>query len=433
MTPGIFALSSGFGAAGVAVIRVSGSDLRSGLLAHILPNAAAIKARYAHYAALHDPAAGTRIDQALVLYFPAPRSFTGEDVVELHTHGSLAVKRHLFAVLQALGFRQAQPGEFTRRAVLNGKMSLVQAEALLTLVHAETRAQKDFALQQLHSQDYQLYYAWQRTLLTEIALLEARLDFTEDTADQLAGPIDLRNLQDLCATLGSFLAANNNLQVLNDGYKIAIIGAPNVGKSSLLNALSRADTALVSDLAGTTRDVVSVTLDLQGVPVVLSDTAGLRHGGDELELLGQAKARHAAHTADLVLYLTDAHTSMPDLLTTGPRLLVLNKLDLGDDDRAFDVKISCRTGAGMPQLISLLTAAVTGALPDLNAKLLMNQRQRTWLTQAHAHLTQALTEPAAELMIQQLRSALTALSSITGSQLNDAVFDEIFARFCIGK
>ncbi|MBM3557629.1 MAG: tRNA uridine-5-carboxymethylaminomethyl(34) synthesis GTPase MnmE, partial [Alphaproteobacteria bacterium] len=301
----IFALSSGRGAAGVAVIRVSGPDSGNaitGLTGREVP-----KAREAALRRLVNPGTGTVLDQAMVVWFPGPASFTGEDSAEFHVHGGRAV---VAAVLEALGeqpgLRPAQPGEFTRRAVFNGKMDLTAAEGIADLVAAETEAQRRQALRQAGGELAAIYGAWREALLALRAEIEALIDFPdEDLPEGLEAQLRER-LGKLRAAMGSHLAKANAGERVREGFHVAILGPPNVGKSSLINSLAKRGVAIVSDIPGTTRDVLEVHLDLDGLPVVVSDTAGIRETQEAIEMEGVARARARAESADFRVVLCDS-------------------------------------------------------------------------------------------------------------------------------
>jgi len=331
----IFALSSAPGRAGVAVIRISGPAAGTVLdtLAAPRPEPRSAKIRY-----LRRPETGEILDQALVLWFPAPRSFTGEDVAELHVHGGRAVVQ---AVLRAIGdipgCRLAEPGEFARRAFENGKLDLTMAEGLADLIDAETEAQRKQALRQAGGALANLYDGWRNSLIEALALVEAAIDFSDEgdvgseTYDQA-----VRVVRDLEAAIRRHLADGRRGEILREGFNVVLAGPPNVGKSSLLNALARREAAIVSEEAGTTRDVIEVRLDLEGLPIVVGDTAGIREATGAVEREGIRRTLARTREADLVLWLMDASAPDPNLpseLTdlAGRTLWVLNKIDLCPD------------------------------------------------------------------------------------------------------
>ena len=338
-TDTIYALATAAGRAGVAVFRVSGTAAREALT-RLCPKHPLPAPRQAVLRALHHPATGDVIDHALVLSFPAPHSFTGEDVVELHTHGGRAVTQ---SVAEALGslphFRLAEAGEFTRRAFENGRMDLTEAEAIADLVHAETEAQRRQALRQMEGSLGNLYTGWRGKLARILAVMEAAIDFADEELPPDIAEQPLRDLRDLEKEIGAHLDDNHRGERLRDGLSIAILGAPNAGKSSLLNALARRDAAIVSSTAGTTRDVIEVHLDLGGYPVMIADTAGLRESADAIEKIGIGRALERAEQADMKLLVFDG-TSWPVMDEATQRLMddsavvVVNKVDRIEGQKA---------------------------------------------------------------------------------------------------
>ena len=415
---------------------------------------------------------GKRIDRALLLFFAAPASFTGEDMVEFQIHGGRAVAAHLGRALAALGATAAAPGEFTRRAFENGKLDLTQAEAIADLTAAETEAQAAQALDQANGALLTLYEGWRARLVAVLALMEASLDFPdEDLPATLLTPVE-REAESLAAEISLHLADVRRGARLRDGITIAVLGAPNAGKSSLVNALSERAAAIVSPIPGTTRDVIEVPLDLGGYPVILIDTAGLRDSADPVETEGIARARARAAEADLKLLVFDAST-VPDAetqaLIDGNAIVVQNKCDLlnvvipdegghaagpgsmakpGDpfalrtggymdpdllqDDR-IKISISTLTGNGIPALLKniigrLHTLAGATARPAPT-----RERHRAHLAGAKAALLAYPLAPTPDLAAEELRRAATALGRLTGRIDSEELLDRIFRDFCIGK
>jgi tRNA modification GTPase len=441
MKPGtIVALASGAGRAGIAVIRVSGPEAGSvlGALAGRLPTP-----RVATLATFSDIAGG-ELDQGLALWFPAPASFTGEDVAELHIHGGPAVIEALIGACLAAGARLAEPGEFTRRAFENGKLDLAEAEGLADLVDAETEGQRRQALRQAKGALSALYEGWRARLIEAAALIEAEIDFPDEDLPgalaQRAGPI----LQALAADMGRHLADAHRGERIRDGYRVAIIGPPNAGKSSLLNALARREAAIVSELPGTTRDVVEVRLVMGGFPVWIADTAGLREAADAIEAEGVRRALARAEEADLRVVLVEGEAVVPDEARAAlcpDDLLIRTKLDLHRQpdapSRAAErvLWISVRTGEGMAELEALLMSRVTQALAGEEAPALTRARHRRLVSEAREALAQAVaTLPTgAELAAEDARRAAMSLSRLTGRIDVEHLLDEIFSSFCIGK
>jgi tRNA modification GTPase len=430
--PTIVALSSGAGRAGVAVVRVSGERTRFALETIA---GAAPEARKAAYRALRDRD-GAVIDHGLVLFFPAPASFTGEDVAEFHVHGSRAVLSRLLSVLTALsGLRLAEAGEFTRRAFEAGKLDLAAVEGLADLIDSETEWQRKQALRQMEGALGQAAGEWRRALVKAMTLLEAEIDFSDEgdvggplIAEAAAGAQEV--LVGLQVALGSFAAGER----VREGFVVVLAGPPNAGKSSLLNALARRDVAIVSPIAGTTRDAIEVRLDLGGIPVVLVDTAGLRDSGDEIEAEGVRRARQRAAHADLVLRLRspDSEPERHDIGTT--EIGVATKLDLGGSANLGEVGVSTVSGAGLPELIELIASRL-GKLGQAEPALVTRERQRVAVADAAAAIERAIRLPheQAELIAEELRLAVRALERLIGKVDVEDVLDSLFSGFCIGK
>lgn len=381
---------------------------------------------------------GAPLDDALVLWFPAPSSVTGEDVAEFHVHGGRAVVAGVLTALAMWGeARPAEPGEFTRRAFENGKLDLTQAEAIADLVDADTAAQRRQALRQLGGELGRLYEAWRGELIGALAYLEAHLDFPdEDLPDTLPQEVD-RAIQPLMAAMESHLADHARGERIREGFHVAVVGPPNVGKSSLINALARRDVAIVSPWPGTTRDVIHVPLDLGGYAVVLSDTAGLRETENEIEQEGIHRARREARLADLVLRVRDPTSIAEGPASLGwtdvPRLDVLNKSDLGGSVFPGEIAVSARTGAGLPALVAALAEAATGGSSAEGAPTLTRARHRAAVSDALMALQRASRATAADLQAEDLRMAARALGRITGRVGVEDVLDVVFTSFCLGK
>ncbi|MCJ7597995.1 MAG: tRNA uridine-5-carboxymethylaminomethyl(34) synthesis GTPase MnmE [Methyloceanibacter sp.] len=433
----ICAQASGAGCAAIAVIRISGPATGEVLRALCgLP-----EARHASLRALRDPRTETALDRGLVLWFPAPASFTGEDMAELHVHGGRAVVASVLdAVLSIDGVRLAEPGEFASRAFENGKLDLTEVEGLADLINAETEAQARQALAQAGGSLRTLYEAWRAQLLRAQALTEAGLDFADeaDVTAQVATGADAI-VAELIGQVTPHLADRRG-ERLRDGFRVVIVGAPNAGKSSLLNALARGDVAIVSEEAGTTRDIIEVHLDLDGLPVILTDTAGLREAGGKIEVEGIRRALARAQAADLVLWLIDAKkpvSAPPEPLTRGqvPFLPVRNKIDLAPVSAAEGVSLSAKTGEGIDTLVAELKTRAREALAaGSESPVVSRARHRAELEAALAALRRSL-EPglAAELKAEELRAASLHLGRLTGSVDVEEVLGAIFSEFCIGK
>lgn len=446
----VFALASAPGRAGIAVIRLSGPDagtalrtLAPGLTALPLPRLATRASLYAPESSLGGPA--ERIDDALVLWFPGPGSFTGEDVVEFHVHGGHAVLDALMTSLSGLrGLRPAGPGDFSRRAFENGKMDLTAVEAIADLVDAETAAQRRQALGQMGGALARLYDGWRERLVKALAFAEASIDFAEeDIPDDLVRQ-SVAAVAALAAEIETYLADDGVGERIRDGFRIALTGAPNVGKSSLMNALAKRDVAIVSEVAGTTRDVIEVPLDLGGYAAVLIDTAGLRDSVDAIEQEGVRRARAQAAAADLRILLLDATALPDDMPTEAGTLVVVNKMDLMSSSEVKGLPLaalplSILTGDGLATLIADMTAYI-GSLTATRAGSgapLTRARHRHALEICVAALNRALagfdSGVDAEMIAEDLRVGAQALGSITGRVDVEELLDRIFRDFCIGK
>lgn len=427
----IFALASGAGRAAVAVMRVSGPAAGTALeaLAGRLPTPRMASLRRLRHG-------GVVLDQALVLWFPGPASYTGEDSAELHLHGGPAVVAAVADALVALGLHPAEPGEFTRRAFLNGKLDLTAAEGIADLIAAETEAQRRQALRQAEGGLAARHAAWAARLTRLLARQEAFIEFEEE---DLPSDLDAQVTADAMALreeMAALLAEAPRGERLREGVAVAILGAPNAGKSSLLNALAEREAAIVSARAGTTRDVVEVRLELGGVPVTLADTAGLRETADEIEAEGVRRALARAEAADLRLlaFASDAAPDAATLALQGPNaIMVATKADLGGVLLSGALAVSAYTGAGLPALRAALEAAVRDRAGLSEAAGLTRPRHRAALGEAVEWLDRLPLEPMPELRAEALRGALRGLSRLTGRVDVERVLDLVFGEFCIGK
>jgi len=409
----------------VAVVRLSGPGaLAAGsALAGGLP-----EMRRAGLRTLRDPV-GAPIDRALVIAFPGPRSFTGEDVVELHVHGGPAVVAALLRVLgERRGLRLAEPGEFSRRAFDNGRLDLSQAEGLSDLIAAQTEAQRVQALAQAGGRLRDRVEGWRAAIVRLMAEAEADLDFSDE--GDVNSARDAALLMRLRSEIEGALARASVGERVRDGFVIAVVGAPNVGKSSLVNALAGRDVAIVSEVAGTTRDVIEVALDLCGVPVTLIDTAGLRDSDDPVEAEGIRRARLRAASADLVLHVVDR------LPADALGQIVVNRIDESGHapgSREGILHVSARTGAGFDALEGWLADWAVRQVPTGDPPLIVRQRQRLALARALDALLEADSEQDPVLYAEALRLSARALGEVTGRVGVEDVLSDIFGRFCIGK
>jgi len=435
-TDTIYALGSGAGRAGVAVIRVSGPSAERVLkqLTGRVP-----QPRRANLAILKD-GSGAPIDRALVLWFPAPASFTGEDVAELHVHGGRAVIAATLAALAAVpGCRPAVAGEFTRRAFANAKLDLTAVEGLGDLIAADTEAQRRFALRVAEGEHRARYDEIHAAILSGLALIEATIDFADEDIDLDAVLSKARDeAVSIRQRIDAVLAAGVAGERLRDGVQVVIAGRPNAGKSTLLNRLARRDVAIVSPEAGTTRDTIEVHLDLGGYPVTLVDTAGLRASGDIIEREGVRRAEARAASADLILSLVAP--DVPEAALPGaqaPIWRIATKADLGDVDSQAEHRLSAETGVGIDVLLAALgrfAAETIGA--DSDAPVIARERHRASLAEAATEIDSALQRwqsAPVEIVAEHMRRAGVAIGRITGRIDVEDVLEVIFARFCIGK
>ncbi|WP_439636060.1 tRNA uridine-5-carboxymethylaminomethyl(34) synthesis GTPase MnmE [Oceanicaulis sp.] len=443
MTETIFALASGPGRSGVAVIRLSGT--RTGEILDAVAGLPRPKPRLAALRAFRSDS-GAVIDQGLALWFEGPASFTGEDCAEFHVHGGSAVIEALASRLTQLGARHAEAGEFTRRAFQNGKMDLTEAEGLADLIDAETEGQREQALSQMTGALRSLYEDWREQLISVLAAIEGEVDFPDeedvpDTLSDTAGP----PLEALSQALAQHLDDGRRGERVREGFSIALIGEPNAGKSTLLNALARRDAAIVTDIPGTTRDVVEVRLVLGGFPVIIADTAGLRDAADQVEAEGVIRALKRAESADLRLGVVDvSRETFPDKLleTLRPNdALILNKMDQGQTLHLSDelgmtrFKLCAKSGEGLPALEGWLERLVVERLSRREAPALSRARHRQAVERALDHLNAARGQlsRAPELAASDVHLAIRALESLTGRIDVEDVLDRVFSQFCIGK
>ncbi|WP_169566598.1 tRNA uridine-5-carboxymethylaminomethyl(34) synthesis GTPase MnmE [Sneathiella limimaris] len=438
----IFALASGRGRAGVSVIRISGPSAFTALEKLTKKTLPAI--RMASVREIWSLDGSYLIDEALVLLFKGPESFTGEDVVEIHLHGGPALVTALFDNLSGLeDFRPADPGEFTRRAFENGKLDLTEAEGIGDLVNAETHAQHQQALRQMRGELGAIYTAWREELIQSLAHLEADIDFPdEDLPEGVASAIRPK-IDRLKGEMKQHLADGHRGEKIREGLDVVILGAPNIGKSSLLNKLARKEAAIVSEQAGTTRDIVEVHLDLAGYPVTIADTAGIRDATDLVEREGVRRARARAEAADILIFMTeaamgsDAPVEFSDLMTD-ESYRIYNKADLGaqkpgptDHPRHF--YLSVKTEEGLDLFLQQLEEDVVNRLDVSGAPSLTRLRHRQSLEDCIEALDRFDQAPDPELAAEDVRLAVRALGRITGRVDVEDILDVVFGDFCIGK
>lgn len=423
----IFALATARGRAGIAVIRISGGAAAraAGQLMGDVPAARGVRR-------LVDPD-GILLDEALVLFFPAGHSFTGEDVVELHLHGSPAI---IAAVLRVLGddpdLRPAEAGEFTRRALDNGRLDLAQVEGLADLIDAETEGQRRQALRVFSGALGEIVERWRSMLIRAAALLEATIDFADEDVPVDVSPEVTTLLRSVIAEMRKEVAGVRLAERVRDGFEVAIIGAPNVGKSTLLNRLAGREVAITSEVAGTTRDVIEVRLDLDGIPVTVLDTAGLRDTDDIVEGIGVQRARERAQQADIRVHMMlDADNLQQDMDNGDIYVRAKSDVSIGDG-----LAVSGKTGDGVDQLINIIGDMLGDKVASIGVA--VRERHKVAVDQALTYLDAALVLLAdevntADLIAEELRSATRAVDSLVGRVDVEHLLDEIFSSFCIGK
>ena len=443
-TTTICALASALGQGGIGIVRISGPrsiDIAQKILGH-MP-----KPRYAHYGSFFD-ADGVEIDKGVALFFPGPNSFTGEDVVELQGHGGLLVMRSLLDTAMTLGASAAEPGEFSKRAFLNGKMDLVQAEAVADIIEASSKQSAQSALRSLSGEFSNQLNKLTQALIELRVFVEATIDFSDEEIDFLASGEVKQKIRAIESDIQAILSSAQQGAILREGLNVAIAGKPNAGKSSLLNALTQDQSAIVTDIAGTTRDVLKETITIDGMPLNIIDTAGLHVSQDKVEQEGIKRARSEIERADVVLMVFDAQEQSPDLsiLPTGldnkPILLIKNKVDLTGDsvriertqDRA-QLSLSAKNSEGIALLRKELVSIA--GLSDTGEGVLLARRRHIIALEAALESTQnaieQLDNSASELLAEDLRQAAQDLGSITGEFSSDDLLGEIFSSFCIGK
>ncbi|GLS86253.1 tRNA modification GTPase MnmE [Cypionkella aquatica] len=427
----IFALASARGKAGVAVVRLSGP------MAHAAVEQLCVLPPVRQAALRRLVWQGAVLDEALVLLFAHGASFTGEISAELHLHGSTAVVARILQVLAAMdGLRLAEAGEFTRRALENGRLDLAQVEGLADLIDAETEAQRKQAMRVLSGDLGRRVEAWRLDLVRAAALIEATIDFADEEVPVDVTPEVRLLLDGLLRQLKAELAGAGAAERIRDGFEVAIVGAPNAGKSTLLNVLAGREAAITSEIAGTTRDVIEVRMDIAGLSVTLLDTAGLRQSDDVVERIGVDRALARARLADLRIFLRAEPEEILMLVPEADDLVLLGKADKRTDAAGLGQMVSGKTGAGVDALIAAIAARLEGRAAS--AGLLIRERQRIAMERAVAGLESAVGRLARavampELVAADLRGSMRALEAMVGRIDVENLLDEIFASFCIGK
>lgn len=442
----IYALSTVYGKSGVAVIRISGTNAMAAIQKLTNLNINEIKPRFAYFTTLYTLKTKEPLDKVLLLYFKAPHSFSGEDIVEIHCHGSKAV---LSSVLENLSqiddFRLAEPGEFSKRAFYNQKMDLTEAEGLADLIDAETFEQQKQALRQMSGNLKTLYTSWRERLLEIEAHLEAYIDFPEENIPDSVTENILNAVFKLKTDIKNHLSSTTGGERLREGFRVVITGPTNAGKSSLINAVVQRQAVIVSDIAGTTRDAIDVHLDISGYPVILTDTAGLRESTDFIEKQGINIARQKIEEADFILALFDASKDTPDVFSDLKKqhknnlLLVANKADRLTSEQAQNLKgqgcfvLSAKTNEGIPELFDALKEHIQNNIGSNSGLLITRARYREALSECLENLEAFNFYKEIELSAEDIRLAARAIGKITGQIETSEILDKIFGSFCIGK
>lgn len=429
----IFALSSGHGKSGVAVIRVSGDDLYTLFLR--ITNRKTADTRHAYFANMFD-INGEIIDQIIATYFSAPASFTGTDIIEIYSHGAPAVIDKIFDYLSKIGARMANPGEFSRRAFYNGKMDLADVDGLAALLDAQTDAQRKSALSSMMGGDSKIYDNWRKQMIEISAYAAAMLDYAEDELPANIEKTIRTKTKKLHTEIDNALSRYTAVRAIRGGFNIALVGDTNVGKSSLFNAILGSNRAIVSDIPGTTRDVVSASLDIGGYLVNLSDTAGLRETSDTIEKIGIERTQSEIENANLILRVIDGtkKTKTPQL--SDNEILVINKSDLSDTKSIPDaIHISAKTGFGIDTLISVIKEKIAALTSNTESSVAVNNRTMSLLVDAASELKNALETPADnyDIFSEHTRRAADSIGKILGTITATEVMDATFGQLCLGK
>jgi tRNA modification GTPase len=431
MNDTIFALSSGRGKAGVAVVRVSGSDL-SGLFNKIRNKKSEIKNRYAYLTDLVDENGGL-IDKAIAIYFAAPNSFTGEDVIEFHTHGSDAVLQKLFTTLRAHGARMANPGEFARRAFNNNKMDLIEADGLSALLDARTERQRKLALKSMAGDDSTKLGNWRGQMVEISAYASAILDYPSDELPINITEKLLNQTRNLRTEISNAISQSAAVRAIHSGFSIAIVGPVNAGKSSLFNCLVGSGRAIVSDIPGTTRDVISAEIDIDGYLVRISDTAGLRETNDKIEKIGIARANQEIQNADLILSVQSPEYKLENKIKDN-EIVIYNKSDLFKKAGKNRVYVSALTGDGIDNLLKLIKEKIHTMLDGAESDISVNERTKSHLIAAEQELTSAEKQTEnMDLFAEHVRRAADEIGQILGIIGASEIADSVFGKLCLGK
>ncbi len=438
----IYALSTVYGKSGVAVIRISGISAIKAIEKLTDINIDNIKPRYAYFTNIYDNNKNI-LDKSLIMYFKAPFSFTGEDIVEFQIHGSKAViSSVLDSFSQIEDFRLAEPGEFSKRAFYNNKMDLTEAEGLADLIDAETSEQQKYAIRQMEGNLRGLYEGWRETLLKVLAHLEAYIDFPDE---ELPSDI-IDNIQNTVfkvkEDISKHLSDGNIGERLRDGFRVVILGEPNAGKSSLLNAIAKREAVIVSDIEGTTRDAIDIHLDINGYPVIFTDTAGLRTTDEQIEQKGIEIAYKKAKDADIIVCLFDGLKNIPqefENIKENQKIYVANKIDKIEDKQKTELSnkgyllISAKHNQGIDALLQTISSKIKDKFTSSSGALITRQRYREALYNTINYLSEFGFDKEIELSAEDIRLACREIGKITGRIEVDEILDKIFGSFCIGK
>lgn len=442
----IYALSTVFGKSGVAVIRVSGTSAFEIISKMTDLDAAKIVSRKMYLTKFYNPVSHETLDNSLLVAFKAPASFTGEDTVEINCHGSKAVIRSFLEALSNLpNFRLAEPGEFSRRSFYNGKMDLTEADGLADLIDAETALQQKVALQQMGGTLFDLYNDWRTRLVYVLSYIEAYIDFPDENIPQDTVQKIENGVFKVAKEIKTHLQQNNVEERLREGFKVVIAGPTNAGKSSLINAIVKRNIAIVSDIAGTTRDVIEAYVDLKGFPVIFSDTAGLRESDDEIEQIGIKLAKDKIAEADFCLFMFDAEKDAPAIFAEYvktvkvPYVLIANKKDKISPEQQKKLQaegcilISAKENKNINAITDKIYETFQNMYEKSSAQLITRQRYKESLLECLENLERFNLQKEIELSAEDIRLACRAIGKITGQVEVDEILDKIFSSFCIGK
>ena len=434
----IYALSTILGRSGVAVIRISGNRAKDVLLK--FTNKKDFEPRKATFCTLFSPSNGEVLDKIIAIFFQGPNTFTGSDVVELHLHGSIAIIKDVLKELGNIDFiRCAEPGEFTKMAFENGKMDLIGVEALGDLIHSETTAQRRAAIYQMSGHLSDLYASWKESMINIMAQFVAYIDFPEDDIPNSAIKVAMDIIMKLIHEIESHLIISEKASTMVNGIHIAIGGPPNAGKSSIMNLLSKQEIAIVSDIAGTTRDVLQVKMEINGVGVTIYDTAGIReNAADVIEEEGIKRAKAALDKADIKIYVFDSLTTMQDEIDgfniDDSSIVLMNKFDLTDKINSKYIPFSVKNVYNLDLLIDKISSLIEEKFSvDSDTIVTTQQRQKEKLVECITYLRSIDLSQQLEITAQKIRNAVSEIEFITGKITLDDVLDKIFSTFCIGK